>query len=273
MNRRILMMLSVLLICVLSVHQAMAVEVIITDGLKNEQLKKKMEQSLSTLLTEVNAAHEEGRNINFASLRLPSDVETTPGTEDTTPDAEEKTVAQSMVDAFAELAKVENATAESIANTLATNETLAFMTMAQKMEPGNLAGLKEEVKDFEDCYFVGPAIGSIPFVAYVFDLADDADANAFAANLESLHDLRWNICVTADQMLTAVEGDLVFFIMAPNAFEDAPAEDGEDVDTPVDGETDTPAEGGEEVPAEDGETVEGGADETPAESTEAPANN
>ena len=43
------------------------------------------------------------------------------------PDAEEKTVAQSMVDAFAELAKVENATAESIANTLATNETLAFI--------------------------------------------------------------------------------------------------------------------------------------------------
>ena len=37
MNRRILMMLSVLLICLLSVHQAMAVEVIITDGLKNEQ--------------------------------------------------------------------------------------------------------------------------------------------------------------------------------------------------------------------------------------------
>ena len=77
MNRRILMMLSVLLMCLLSVHQAMAVEVIITDGLKNEQLKKKMEQSLSTLLTEVNAAHEEGRNINFASLSLPSDVETT----------------------------------------------------------------------------------------------------------------------------------------------------------------------------------------------------
>ncbi|MBE6272929.1 MAG: nuclear transport factor 2 family protein [Bacteroides sp.] len=77
MNRRIWMMLSVLLICVLSVHQVMAVEVIITDGLKNEQLKKKMEQSLSTLLTEVNAAHEEGRNINFASLSLPSDVETT----------------------------------------------------------------------------------------------------------------------------------------------------------------------------------------------------
>ena len=77
MNRRIWMMLSVLLICLLSVHQVMAVEVIITDGLKNEQLKKKMEQSLSALLTEVNAAHEQGRNINFASLRLPSDVETT----------------------------------------------------------------------------------------------------------------------------------------------------------------------------------------------------
>lgn len=77
MNRRIFIVLSVLLICVLSVHRAMAVEVIITDGLKNEQLKKKMEQSLSTLLTEVNAAHEQGRNINFGALRLPSDVETT----------------------------------------------------------------------------------------------------------------------------------------------------------------------------------------------------
>lgn len=79
MNRRIWYVLSVLLICLLSVHQAMAVEVIITDGLKNEQLKKKMEQSLSMLLTEVNAAHEQGRNINFASLRLSSDVETTLG--------------------------------------------------------------------------------------------------------------------------------------------------------------------------------------------------
>lgn len=77
MNKRIWYVLSVLLICLLSVHQVMAVEVIITDGLKNEQLKKKMEQSLSMLLTEVNAAHEQGRNINFASLRLPSDVETT----------------------------------------------------------------------------------------------------------------------------------------------------------------------------------------------------
>ncbi len=77
MNRRIWYVLSVLLICLLSVHQVMAVEVIITDGLKNEQLKKKMELSLSMLLTEVNAAHEQGRNINFASLRLPSNVETT----------------------------------------------------------------------------------------------------------------------------------------------------------------------------------------------------
>lgn len=207
---------------------------------------------------------------NNPTVSTPADVETTPGTEDTTPDAE-KTVAQTMVDAFKELAKAEDATAESVANALSTNETLAFMAMAQKMEPGYLAGLTEEVKDFEDCYFVGPAIGSIPFVAYVFDIADDADAAAFATKLEGLHDLRWNICVSADQMLTAVEGDLVFFIMAPNAFEEAP-EDGEVEDMPVDGEIDTPAEG--ETPAEDGEATEGDATgETPAESTEAPANN
>jgi hypothetical protein len=64
---------------------------------------------------------------------------------------------------------------------------------------------------------------------------------------------------------------MVFFIMAPNAFEEAP-EDGEVEDMPVDGEIEAPADG--EVPAEDGEAAEGDAtDEAPAESTEAPANN
>lgn len=76
-NRKIKIILSILLICLCFAHRAWAVEVIITDGLKNVQLKQKMERSLSALLTEVNAAHEKERKIDFASLRLPSDVQMT----------------------------------------------------------------------------------------------------------------------------------------------------------------------------------------------------
>ena len=76
-NKRIHTILSILLICICFSHRALAIEVIITDGLKNEQLKQRMEKSLSKLLTEVNAAHEEERSINFGSLRLPADVQAT----------------------------------------------------------------------------------------------------------------------------------------------------------------------------------------------------
>lgn len=54
-----------------------AVEVTISDGLYNINLKKKIEQKLSLLLSEINTAHEQGRTPNYASLHLPVDVETT----------------------------------------------------------------------------------------------------------------------------------------------------------------------------------------------------
>lgn len=54
-----------------------AVEVTISDGLSNVAIKTKIEQSLSKLLTEINAAHEQKRNPNYGMLQLPTDVETT----------------------------------------------------------------------------------------------------------------------------------------------------------------------------------------------------
>lgn len=54
-----------------------AVEVTISDGLSNIAVKTKIEQSLSKLLTEINAAHEQKRNPNYGMLQLPTDVETT----------------------------------------------------------------------------------------------------------------------------------------------------------------------------------------------------
>lgn len=69
----------VLLVMLLGIgaSSCMAVEVTISDGMNNETLKKKMEASLSQLLTEINAAHEQNRNPNYGMLKLPVDVETT----------------------------------------------------------------------------------------------------------------------------------------------------------------------------------------------------
>ena len=74
--RDILLSGWIIFITCLPIENIEAVEVIISDGMSNLQLKQRMEQSLSNLLTEVNAAYEGERNINYGTLRLPSDVQT-----------------------------------------------------------------------------------------------------------------------------------------------------------------------------------------------------
>lgn len=51
------------------------VTVSILDGIENDAVKRKMEQSLSKLLTEANAAQEKNRNMKYSSLGLSSSVQ------------------------------------------------------------------------------------------------------------------------------------------------------------------------------------------------------
>lgn len=51
------------------------VTVSISDGLSNAALQQKMEQKMTTLLTEINAAQSEDRNLNFGILNLPTSVQ------------------------------------------------------------------------------------------------------------------------------------------------------------------------------------------------------
>ena len=53
-------------------------------------------------------------------------------------------------------------------------------------------------------------IGSIPFVGYVFVLEDGTDKTEFISNLKENANLRWNICVEAEEMVTGVAGNKVF---------------------------------------------------------------
>ena len=74
-------------------------------------------------------------------------------------------------------------------------------------------GCTSDITGFEQGVMFGPAIGSIPFVGYVFELADGADTDAFIKTLSDNADLRWNICVEAEEAVYGSEGSKVFFVM------------------------------------------------------------
>ena len=62
-------------ICSLQAFAANAVSFSISDGIDNAAVKTKMEKVISSILTEANAAHEAGREMNYSSLGIPSSVQ------------------------------------------------------------------------------------------------------------------------------------------------------------------------------------------------------
>ncbi len=120
----------------------------------------------------------------------------------------------------AKLSESPEATALELAETVITDEKILFMGGAMEMEAGFMSGFDNfEVTGFESAAMFAPMMGSIAFVGYVFDLADDADIDAFKKNLTDNANLRWQICVTADEMLCESIGDKVFFIMCPTSLD------------------------------------------------------
>ncbi|MBQ6834806.1 MAG: hypothetical protein IJO55_10370 [Lachnospiraceae bacterium] len=133
-----------------------------------------------------------------------------------------ESVAQTLLADFnAQLAANSALSAQELADTLLTNSVIQFMGGSVPVEPGLLSGFgNAEITGFEEGVMFAPMIGSIPFVGYVFDLADGTDAAAFVKTLEDNADRRWNICVEADETVVELNGDKVFFVMSPLSFEE-----------------------------------------------------
>lgn len=136
---------------------------------------------------------------------------------------EANTVATKLQVAFLDAVKANPAaTAEEIAGILAQNEAVAPIgPAAMPIAEGWLNGFDaESITGFaEGCVFA-PMIGTIPFMGYVFTLADGADVEAFKTQLTSSANLRWNVCTEAEEMICDDEGNKVFFVMAPKSFEE-----------------------------------------------------
>jgi len=109
---------------------------------------------------------------------------------------------------------------QAIAEGLMANPVIQFSGGAMPVSEGLLSGFgNTEIKGFKSASMFAPMIGSIPFVGYIFELNDGTDVSGFISTLKSNADLRWNICVAADEMVTGSVGNKVFFVMCPTSLE------------------------------------------------------
>ncbi len=129
------------------------------------------------------------------------------------------TIAKTLLNDFMEKANDE-AAALSLAEEIVKNPIIQFSPVALEMEEGYLQGFSGiEIKGFKEAAVFAPMVGTIPFIGYIFTLDDGADTDAFIKMLEESANLNWNICTTADEMLTAKKGNKVFFVMSTYGME------------------------------------------------------
>lgn len=118
-------------------------------------------------------------------------------------------------------------TPEEIANAVISDPIIQFMGMAMAINPTDfeyLSGLGEAKVEYEEAAMFGPMIGTIPFIGYIFNVAEGTDVEAFKTMLNDNADLRWNICTAAEELVIENEGNTVFFLMCPASFEQSEAE-------------------------------------------------
>lgn len=137
--------------------------------------------------------------------------------EETKPD----TVGTMLLADFMNKAKSDSsADAKALSDAVLANESIPFKGMSMPVEQGLLNGLgNTEITGFKDGVCFGPAIGSIPFIGYVFILDEDTNADEFVSTLKSNADLRWNICTEAEEIVCEAEGNKVFFVMCTKNFD------------------------------------------------------
>lgn len=136
------------------------------------------------------------------------------------------TVAEALLATFNEtITNNPEATALDLANAIIANPVILFAADAVGVEEGFLTGFgNAEITGFETAIMFGPIISTIPFVGYIFTLAEDADVDAFVTLLKDNANLRWNICTEADELTVEKSGNTVFFLMSPLSLEDDAAE-------------------------------------------------
>ena len=156
------------------------------------------------------------------TTEAPAETEAPVEAEPNQGEATGETVGSTLLGVFNEMMADEAAghDALTLADKLITHESILFAGGAMEIEAGFLSGFDNyEVTGFEQGAMFAPMMGSIPFVGYIFTLPADADVDAFMSGLKDNANLRWQICVEAEEMICEANGNTVFFLMCPTTFE------------------------------------------------------
>ena len=139
------------------------------------------------------------------------------------PQVEENTLGATQWASFQQAITVnQDATAKELADALvqSTSELFAGMAETIEKEAEYFAGFDNyRITGYKTAAVYMPMIGSIPFVGYVFELEDGADAATFLKNLTDNCNPKWNICVEAEQTVAGAIGNKAFFLMCPKTME------------------------------------------------------
>lgn len=139
------------------------------------------------------------------------------GTKENTTQVENKTVANTLSETFEKEIKKQK-DIEKVAQTLSESEVIVPAVQTFTISKGDyLSGFKEEIRGFDKVVGIAPMIGTIPFIAYIFEVENPKE---FAETLEENAQLNWNICTEADEMKTTIVDNYVFFVMSPTSFEE-----------------------------------------------------
>ena len=134
------------------------------------------------------------------------------------PDVDKNTLGYVFFEKFVELKKADaTKSAETILNEmLETNLSSAVQFPdVQPAKPGYLSGFSGEFSGFESGAFLTPGMMGVAFIAYAFDLAEDANVADFIKSVEENADPAWNMCTTAETVTIGAYDKSVFFIMCP----------------------------------------------------------
>lgn len=132
-----------------------------------------------------------------------------------------KTIGQRLADDFKALLNPEKMMgARAMADELFKGDYLTFDHATTDVQPGKLKGFGDaEITGFKEGVMIEAKTEDVPFLAYIFTLDDNTDAETFMTTLKSKADSQWNTKVKADEMFTERSEKQVFFVMSPKTLD------------------------------------------------------
>lgn len=155
-----------------------------------------------------------------APTQTPAPTATQKPTPTSTPSEKPSTVGRQLLADFNSKASSASSAAD-LAEKIISNKIIPFAGAANTVSEGLLTGFgNTEIKGFTDGAMFGPIIGSIPFIGYVFELDENTDKSEFISLLKNSGNLRWNVCVEAEEMVVGSSGNKIFFVMCNKSFDE-----------------------------------------------------